>query len=221
MPFMNQEVEISIPSPPVNHYANYGIGIATNSGRATATVSSSAIDRACALTRACFPARYLGDEIAQTQAPAPASAPAPVPVPAPAPVPVPVPAPAPAPAPAQAQAPALAPAPAPALGRARVPALAVGPLQEAIDRVANRIGNNGALEEAQIALNQAQTRAAEAQEDKFRQYARLAEIKTRREEEMMRQDAEFHAKRMKIVDNYSDVLKVNLIEFKNFFSWVF
>ena len=161
---MNQEVEISIPSPPVNHYANYGIGIATNSGRATATVSSSAIDRACALTRACFPARYLGDEIAQTQAPAPASAPAPVPVPAPAPVPVPVPAPAPAPAPAQAQAPALAPA----LGRARVPALAVGPLQEAIDRVANRIGNNGALEEAQIALNQAQTRAAEAQEDKFR-----------------------------------------------------
>ena len=211
MPFMNQEVEISIPSPPVNHYANYGIGIATNSGRATATVSSSAIDRACALTRACFPARYLGDEIAQTQAPAPASAPAPVPVPAPAP----------APAPAQAQAPALAPAPAPALGRARVPALAVGPLQEAIDRVANRIGNNGALEEAQIALNQAQTRAAEAQEDKFRQYARLAEIKTRREEEMMRQDAEFHAKRMKIVDNYSDVLKVNSIEFKNFFSWVF
>ena len=197
MPFLNQEVEISIPSPPVNHYANYGIGIATNSGRATATVSSSAIDRACALTRACFPARYLGDEIAQTQAPAPA------------------------PPQAAPQAPAPAPLPAPARGRARVPAPAVGPLQEAIDRVANRIGNNSALEEAQIALIQAQTRTAQAQEDKFRQDARLAEIKTRREEELMRQDAEFHAKRMKLFDNYSDVLKVNLIEFKNFFSWVF
>ena len=185
MPFLNQEVEISIPSPPVNHYANYGIGIATNSGRATATVSSSAIDRACALTRACFPARYLGDEIAQTQAPAPA------------------------------------PLPAPARGRARVPAPALGPLQEAIDRVANRIGNNSALEEAQIALIQAQTRTAQAQEDKFCQDARLAEIKTRREEELIHQEAEFHAKRMKLFDNYSDVLKVNLIEFKNFFSWVF
>ena len=197
MPFLNQEVEISIPSPPVNHYANYGIGIATNSGRATATVSSSAIDRACALTRACFPARYLGDEIAQTQAPAPA------------------------PPQAAPQAPAPAPLPAPARGRARVPAPAVGPLQEAIDRVANRIGNNGALEEAQIALIQAQTRTAQAQEDKFCQDARLAEIKTRREEELIHQEAEFHAKRMKLFDNYSDVLKVNLIEFKNFFSWVF
>ena len=154
MPFLNQEVEISIPSPPVNHYANYGIGIATNSGQATDTVSSSAIDRACALTRACFPAWYLlGVEIAQT--PAQAQAP-----PRAAPQ---------APASAQAQ----------ARGRAQVPAPAIGPLQEAIERVANCIGNNGALEEAWIALIHAQTRTAQAQEDKFYQDARLAEITTR------------------------------------------
>jgi len=87
----------------VNHYANYGIGIATSSGRATATVSSSAIDRACALTRACFPARYLlGDDIAQTQAQAqapPRAAPQ-------------------------------APTSAQARGRARVPIPAIGHLQE-------------------------------------------------------------------------------------------
>ena len=135
----------------MNHYANYGIGIATNSGRATATVSSSAIGGACALTRACFPARYLlGDDIAQT--------------------------------PAQAQAPPRAapqaPASAQARGRARVPIPAIGDLQEAIERVAC-IGNNGALEEAQIALIQAQTSTAQAQEDKFPQDARLAEIMSR------------------------------------------
>ena len=87
--------------PPVNQYANYGIGIATNSGRATATVSSSAIGGACALTRACFPARYLlGDDIAQTPAQAPPRA-----------------------APQ-------APASAQARGRALVPIPAIGHLQE-------------------------------------------------------------------------------------------
>ena len=72
-----------------------------------------------------------------------------------------------------------APASAQARGRARVPAPAIGPLQEAIERVANCIGNNGALEEARIVLIHTQTRTAQAQEDKFHQDARLAEITTR------------------------------------------
>ena len=63
----------------------------------------------------------------------------------------------------------------------------------------------------------AQTRTAQAEEEKLRQEARLTEIKIRREEEQMRQDAEVHAKRMKILDNFADVLKVNLIKSEHFF----
>ena len=189
------EVEISIPSPPVSHYINFGIGLATNSaGPPASTVTSSSLARASALTRSCFPARYLLED----QAPAPA----PVPVPAPAPAPVPAPAPAQARGRAQAQ--------------ARGSALGPNPIQDAKNIVANC---HRRLEESQITLLKAQTRVAEAQEEKMRQEARLAEVQTRREEEKMRQEArlaelqirreqnqiqheaELHAIRVKLLDD--------------------
>ena len=146
------KVEISIPSPPVSHYINFGIGLATNSaGPPASTVTSSSLARASALTRSCFPARYLLED----------QAPAPAPVPAPAPAPVPAPAPAQARGRAQAQ--------------ARGSALGPNPIQDAINIVANR---HRGLEESQIAFLQAQTRVAEAQEEKMRQEVRLAEVQT-------------------------------------------